>query len=105
MPSPEEIEAAARAIYEQRHKGLKNVWSWVDVGLDVEHPGCREATIASAIAALTAAEKVRGNQDWIAGRDAAAEVCLNGTTEADPYQVLEVAHYEIRALQPPASTS
>lgn len=45
-------EGLARAIYERRHKGLKNCWSWDDSGLDDEHPGARRRYYADADAAI-----------------------------------------------------
>ena len=54
-----EIEAMARAIYDERHKGLRNCWSWDDSGLDEEHPGVRASTIRQARAAYTALAKAR----------------------------------------------
>lgn len=45
-------EAMARAIYESDHKGLRNVWHWDNAGLDIEHPGVREAYLKRADAAL-----------------------------------------------------
>lgn len=51
--TPEE-EAVARAMYERRHWGMKNVWSWDDSGLDDEHPGVRENILLDARAAISA---------------------------------------------------
>ena len=48
------IEAAAKAAYDARHKGLTNCWQWDDPELDVEHPETRkiDRTCARAILAL-----------------------------------------------------
>ncbi|MCO7728788.1 hypothetical protein NJB93_19600 [Brucella intermedia] len=53
MPSKELTEKVARAIYEHRHKGMKNIWSWDESGLDDEHPGERERYIGYAQAAIS----------------------------------------------------
>lgn len=53
MPSKELIEKVAQAIYEHRHKGMKNIWSWDESGLDDEHPGERERYIGYAQVALS----------------------------------------------------
>ena len=53
MPSKELIEKVAKAIYEHRHKGMKNIWSWDESGLDDEHPGERERYIGYAQVALS----------------------------------------------------
>ncbi len=54
-PTDEMVEAAARAIHRRRNRGMKNVWSWDDSGLEDEYPGYRDTVIADARAALTAA--------------------------------------------------
>jgi len=53
MPNKELIEKVAQAIYEHRHKGMKNIWSWDESGLDDEHPGERERYIGYAQVALS----------------------------------------------------
>ena len=55
-----ETEDVARRIYEDAHKGMSNIWSWNDRGLDDEHPGTRERYLGyarSAIAALKGDEQ------------------------------------------------
>jgi hypothetical protein len=47
-------QAVARAIYEFDHKGMRNVWHWDNAGLDIEHPGVRDAYLRRADAALAA---------------------------------------------------
>jgi hypothetical protein len=47
-------EKVARALYEHRNRGLRNVWSWEDSGLDDEHPGARQRYLDDAQAAITA---------------------------------------------------
>lgn len=51
---PRALEAAARAIYEKRHAGLRDVYDWEDSGLDDEHPGTREFYMRAAEVAVSA---------------------------------------------------
>lgn len=48
------MEAAARAIHNERIKGLQNCYGWDESGLDDERPGYRDTVYRDAEAAVTA---------------------------------------------------
>ena len=48
------IEAMARGIFEQRHRGLRSCHEWESSSLDDEHPHMRRNVIRDATAALDA---------------------------------------------------
>lgn len=84
MPSKELIEKVARAIYERRHKGMANIWSWDDHGLDDEHPGERERYIGYAQAAISTTRAAIADADTAmlqAAQDAwLADPCRKSST-------------------------
>ncbi len=53
-PDEDAVETVARRIYEDAHKGMSNIWSWNDRGLDDEHPGTRERYLGYARSAIAA---------------------------------------------------
>jgi len=53
-----DVEAVARRIYEDAHKGMGNIWGWDDDALDDEHPGQRKRYLRYAQSAVSAIEDI-----------------------------------------------
>ena len=78
------IEAMARAVFEDRNRGLRNCHAWDSSGLDDEHPGARDRYLREATAAISALAST------IPGGEAALMALVNGEAVAVPRVLTEV---------------
>lgn len=65
------VETVARRIYEDAHKGMRNIWGWDDGGLDNDHPGTRERYLRysqSAVSSIGELSVVRRTKAFLEGK-------------------------------------